>query len=140
LIYCFNIDLFLKLILNIEKEAIALVKDAIEFCDNIPIVYEDQRTRDKQPIKSNTSVEKNNNNYKSPIQTTEIQPNIMVEAPITNLNSEYIPQFTELQRKQLDEQLRNVSKSLNKRFNYFISYKCYYLACTNAYSNMYSLL
>jgi hypothetical protein len=126
---CFNIDLksiffhlFLKLISNLEKEAIALVKDAIEFCDNIPIVYEDQRTRDKQPIKSNTSVEKNNNN-KSPIQTTEIQPNVIVEAPITNLNSEYIPQFTELQRKQLDEQLRNVSKSLNKRFNYFISYK-----------------
>ena len=54
-------------------------------------------------------LERNNNNNKSPIQTTEIQPNVIVETPITNLNFEYIPQFTELQRKQLDEQLRNVS-------------------------------
>ena len=112
------------------REAIALVKDAIEFCDKVPIVYDDQRVKDKSSNTNNKTqrIEKtaeNNSQQQQQDQEQLVESNTLDNISIeTNMNvvrstqttleasnttgSEYLPQFTELQKKQLDEQLRNV--------------------------------
>lgn len=132
-----------------------MVKDAIEFCDGVPIVYEDYRSKTKQkPTRKSLDNEANtptrasdqssinnssnlNINESSSTTTTNEEKSItdddddpQREQNKQSLNTqecdnnssvndnsqlvekangnEFVPQFTDLQRKQLDEQLRNV--------------------------------
>ncbi len=139
----------------LEKEAVALVKDAIEFCDGVPIVYEDYRSKIKQKPsrkshenEANTSIRLSdqssinnssslNINDSSSTSTTNEEKSAEGEEdePQREQNKlsshakkldrkniidhtskfvekesekEFVPQFTDFQRKQLEEQLRNV--------------------------------
>jgi len=142
-----------------------LVKDAIEFCDGVPIVYEDYRSKSK--LKSNRKSHENEANTSTKLSdqssiNTSLNLNINDSSSTTTTNEEksitddddepnkeqnnqtknvkelenkkssnidsqlgenendkeFVPQFTDFQRKQLDEQLRNVI--LNKNHIYFL--------------------
>ncbi len=123
------------------REAIALVKDAMEFCDKVPIVYEDHRVKEKEKslINKNQKNDKPSdiNNFECSttsslsnivsIDTTNSTMNLKANSiSNTSLTLEYIPQFTELQKKQLDEQLRNVGILLVSNKTY-LSLKFSYL-------------
>lgn len=112
-----------------RREAILLVKDAIEFCDSdkvtspssktnnkgIPashLAIDNQRTSHHQANPNNEKSSKNiiPQSYEPPIQQIlpiNTMPVIHQNIPSSNQSNEYIPQFTDLQRRQLDEQLRN---------------------------------
>ncbi len=87
----------------LEHETIALVKDAIEFCDIVPM--QDQRTKQIEEPKQ-----------KSPTKVTHKEnSNIEKEKEPSNeiIDGQYVPEFNDSQRKQLDEQLRNVNTNYN---------------------------
>lgn len=98
-----------------KKEAVELVKDAIEICDGAPIVYEDQR---HSKIKSAITIKKLTTENRTKILINRacklsgsIEPKFTCNAKKDhNFSStiEFVPEFSEIQRKQLDEQLRNV--------------------------------
>ena len=67
-----------------------MVKDALEFCESVPVVSEETRSREK---------------------TVHQLPQIE--------NAEYVPSFNQHQRNQLDEQLRNVS-TFKSSFKFFL--------------------
>ncbi|RNA35254.1 hypothetical protein BpHYR1_016312 [Brachionus plicatilis] len=102
-----------------KKEAVELVKDAIEICDGAPIVYDDKR---HSKIKSAITIKKLTPENRTKILINRVSklggtvepkastrlafglPKITIPTP----TKEFVPEFTEIQRKKLDEQLRNV--------------------------------
>lgn len=99
-----------------KKEAVELVKDAIEICDGAPIVYEDQRN---SKVKSAITIKKLNTEKRTKILMNRVNrlTGSMQPKPVrstkkvdTTAKNDYVPEFTEFQKKQLDEQLRNVKQ------------------------------
>lgn len=110
-------QIWLIIIIKIGRETIELVKDAIEFCDNVPIVYEDQRVKDKTAaIKVNSDKPAAETTKTYSINNEPILVDPVVETT-SNISTDLVLQFTDLQRKQLDEQLRTVSYFLVKHSN-----------------------
>lgn len=122
---------------KIGREAILLVKDAIEFVDSSETKgnkFSKKKSTIQfaadQPISNQLSLpnqESNNQTVEKKLvslamnQMQIMDPNCqIVAAPLPiqqeaaataiacNPSREYVPEFTEIQRKQLDEQLRNV--------------------------------
>lgn len=93
-----------------------LVKDAIEFCDTVPLCDQRaQKTNDEVSQKSHDQVDIIDDETKLPSpQQIPIEQIIADDAlqVLSNDAAEYVPQFTNFQRKQLDEQLRNVNFSI----------------------------
>lgn len=101
------------------REAILLVKDAIEFCEN-SVPFNDQRPQ-KTEISKVTDQEYQTapEQLKQQIPIKEIIPSDTLQV-LSDNSVEYVPQFTDSQRKQLDEQLRNVNLNIliiNRRSN-----------------------
>lgn len=128
-----------------KKEAVELVKDAIEICDGAPIVYEDKR---HSKIKSSITIKKLTTENRTKILMNRasklgasIEPKITCGAK-KDLNisskSEFVPEFSEFQRKQLDEQLRNVFFFLIHLILIFIFITK--LACPIAYTVLFNYI
>ena len=88
----------------------------MEFCDQVPIVYEDQRVKEKSLINKNQKNDINNLECSTIISNINSMETIngLINLKTSNISNttltiEYIPEFTKLQKKQLDEQLRNVA-------------------------------
>ncbi len=75
-----------------RREAILLVKDAIQFCDASGASV-NRSSRVTKPAET------------VPVETVIPSGTLQI---LTSNSNEFVPTFTDLQRKQLDEQLRNV--------------------------------
>jgi hypothetical protein len=80
-------------------------------------IYDENSNKSTSPKKSKLNKTLSSDNFDDSINEITLLENQNVEYPDLNYekntqdtieNGEYIPQFNDLQRKQLDEQLRNV--------------------------------
>ncbi len=91
------------MIFLLENETIALVRDALEFCDSVPIVEIAEEFM-LEGIKSVAAAS-------SAVSSTAEASLVVEPTPEPDKSSnekEFIPEFTELERSHLNEQLRNV--------------------------------
>ena len=86
----------------LENETIALVRDAIEFCDGVPIVEIDEEFILEEIKSAVAATATSSSNTASPVVEPTGEPNK------ASNEKEFIPEFTELERQHLNEQLRNV--------------------------------
>lgn len=121
--------------LFVEKEAVDLVKDAIEHQDILSDEMRNSRHKsrrfitDIEPQQSSSSVSQSqqqptSTNYASPLNQSNVniysnlensscdQDNDKLESETQELNEsgEYVPRFNSQQKKMLEEQLRNVGQ------------------------------
>ena len=91
------------MIFLLENETIALVRDAIEFCDGVPIVEiaEEFILEEIKSVTVTSSVVSSTFAASLDVETT-------LEPDKSSNEKEFIPEFTELERTILNEQLRNV--------------------------------
>lgn len=111
----------------VGREAILLVKDAIEFC-------EPGENRNKtpavqiEPASSKMPQKQIENNVIQSVEISRMTPVVETGNPteiLASTSEEFVPQFTDVQRQQLDEQLRCVSD--------FLSYFRYIYVLNNFY-------
>ena len=92
-----------------------MVKDAIEFCDS-GVDNRSKQATDVVLMPESVVIPVVEINFPTQVQTIPLEkviPKVTLDI-LKNNSNEFVPTFTDLQRKQLDEQLRNVME-----LNYF---------------------